>query len=397
MHVLVLPSWYPTSYQPLNGIFFKEQAVAVQRAGADVGVAYPDLRGVRTLNMGGLEESYLRPEATKENGVTTVRSYGWAIPKFPDLNRRLWLRQVHKLFQRYTSRFGMPDLVHAHSAVWAGVAAAELKRRYGVPYVLTEHSSAYARGRIKPWQVPYIKEAFRQADCALAVSEALATSVQSYVGAVEIAVVPNMVDTDFFQLPPATRSHTSRPPTKQGESFRFLVVAFLTANKGIDILLRAFAELRTRHPNVLLEIGGDGEQREALESLSTALGVQEKVHFLRELSREQVRDAMWRANCFVLPSYVETFGIVLVEAMATGLPVIATRCGGPTGFVTPQVGRLVEPGNVGELAGAMAAVSINPAQYSATGSRDVAVSRFHSEVVTQTLLDVYARVVRESS
>ena len=279
----------------------------------------------------------------------------------------------------------MPDLIHAHSAVWAGVAAAELKRRYGLPYVITEHSSAYARELFKAWQTPYLRTAFRQADYATAVSGALATSVKSYVGTARITVIPNMVDTDYFHLPPERKKETP---------FRFLVVAFLTANKGIDILIRAFAKVLEQHPDLLLDIGGDGTQREALETLTRLLDISRSVRFLGELSRKQVRNAMWQANCFVLPSYVETFGIVLVEAMSTGLPVVATHCGGPTGFVISEVGRLVEPGNVDKLAVAMEAVYMNPAQYNATSSRDYAVEHFHSDTVTQTLLDVYTRVIQ---
>ena len=387
MHVLVLPSWYPTRYQPLGGIFFKEQAVAVQRAGARVGVIYPDFRGVRTLAQGKLRQPYFGIQTTDEGGIPTVRSYHWAIPKLPRLARRRWVEQAYKLFRRYTERFGMPDLVHAHSALWAGVAAASLKERCGVPYVLTEHSSAYARDLVKLQEVTYVQTAFREAGCAVAVSEALAANVKRYVGAAvdDITVIPNMVDTDFFTLP-------SEPQTDH--PFRFLVVAFLTANKGIDVLIRAFAQVQKRHPDVLLEVGGDGEQRGELEALAASLGVQANVRFLGALSRTQVRDAMQQANCFVLPSYVETFGIVLVEAMTTGLPVVATRCGGPEGFVTPEVGRLVEPGEVGQLAEALEAVYLDPAQYTAAGSRAFAVGRFHSEAVADKLLDVYDRVVR---
>ncbi len=114
------------------------------------------------------------------------------------------------------------------------------------------------------------------------------------------------------------------------------------------------------------------------------------------LSREQVSDSMWRSNIFVLPSYVETFGVVLIEAMATGLPVIATRCGGPEDIVEPETGWLINPGDVEELTAALEHAYFNYHEIKKKESyiRDYAVDRFSGGTIASTLLKHYNSLLK---
>ena len=108
--------------------------------------------------------------------------------------------------------------------------------------------------------------------------------------------------------------------------FTFYAQAHLTPRKGFDILVRAFARRFRGDTSVQLVIGGAGESRHDLEGLVEVTGVHRQVTFLGGIPSDAVREAMWKANCFVLPSRAENFGVVLIEALATGLPVIFTRC-----------------------------------------------------------------------
>ncbi len=257
-HVLILPSWYPTRYAPLNGVFFQEQARALHKAGVQVGVIYPDLRSLRTLGLRSVLENRFQVALWDEDGIPTVRFHGWNPPS-ARLRGKLFVGLALRLAISYIERFGKPDLLHAHSVLWGGVAAREVGRRLGIPYVVTEHSSAFGRGLIQTWQEPLIRAAFQDASAVLAVSRSLARLLAPYAGEREIEVLPNMVDTDYFTLPPRPRVL---------DPFRFLTVAFLTPIKGIDILLRAFARAFKGNNRVVLEIGGDGPDRGALESLA---------------------------------------------------------------------------------------------------------------------------------
>ena len=101
---------------------------------------------------------------------------------------------------------------------------------------------------------------------------------------------------------------------------------------------------------------------------------------------------MWRANCFVLPSYAENFGVVLIEALATGLPVISTRCGGPEDIISGSVGILLEPGDERGLADALLAMRERPAPCD-KAVREYAVGRYGYSAVGPQLRDFYCRLL----
>jgi glycosyltransferase involved in cell wall biosynthesis len=167
----------------------------------------------------------------------------------------------------------------------------------------------------------------------------------------------------------------------------------LNQRKGIDLLLRALAHLIRNGQDVVLDIGGEGPEREALVLLARDLGIADRVNFLGLLSREGVRKAMQEAHLFVLPSSYETFGVAYIEAMACGLPVIATRCGGPEGFVTPDVGYLVPQSDENALATTIHDVFVNYHRFDGNEIRCYVVRRFGSDAVAKKLITIYERVV----
>ncbi|MCS3702311.1 glycosyltransferase [Salinibacter ruber] len=389
MHVLILPSWYPMHYAPTRGIFFQEQAQALHERDVKTGIIYPNFRGLKTLHFDKeVLRDHFQTSFSVEKGIPVYRFHGWN-PKFGRLRMWAFCRQSRRLMQKYVERHGKPELIHAHSAVWGGVAARELSQIYDLPYVVTEHSSAFLRGKIDEWQKAYIQKSFEDADAVWAVSSAFQRGLKPFTGEAEIGVIPNMVDTTFFQLPPRPRE--INPLT-------LLSVCWLTPNKGIDLLLKAFARTVQIGANVQLEIGGDGPEGDRLRSLARDLGVQEHVRFLGELSRKEVRRAMWRANAFVSASYVETFGIVLIEAMATGLPVVATQSGGPSDIVHSGVGQLVPTGDVQALSNGLSDM-INRVKTKGIDEpevRNYVKKNYSAEVVSQGLKSSYRAITRGS-
>jgi glycosyltransferase involved in cell wall biosynthesis len=170
-------------------------------------------------------------------------------------------------------------------------------------------------------------------------------------------------------------------------------VGLFDAVKGTDVLLRAFAQAFAGRGDVVLEIGGGGPLEPSLRALAAELGIAGQTTFLGLLTRAQVREAMWRADAFVLPSHIETFGVVVIEAMATGLPVASTACGGPQDTVVPgETGLLVPPGDPAALAAAMRRLHAERGAWAArAGSiRRRAEACFSHPVVVRRLLEVYA-------
>jgi len=385
-HIVLLPSWYPTDYSPTRGTFFQEQALALKEAGVRIGVIYVDFRSYRTLKLGKRLATHFQISERLEHGVITYRHHGWN-PLSARIRQKLTLRLTKRMWDMYTAKWGRPDIIHAHSAIWGGVTARAISRQTGIPYMITEHASGFARGLILDWQRKAIKDAFAHASTLITVSHSLKQSLQPYLprDASDVVIIPNMVDVSFF---------TMSPDLRNAHPFKFLTVASLNPNKGIDNLLKAFALAFKDNSNVALEIGGDGQQRQQLEQLTAQLNIEDQVTFLGHLSREAVRDSMWRANAFVLPSYIETFGVVLIEAMATGLPVISARSGGPEEIITSNTGLLVEPGNVTALAQAMRQLINEPHSLAdAISIRREIVSKYDRKVLVKRLMALYHGVI----
>jgi glycosyltransferase involved in cell wall biosynthesis len=382
MHILMLPSWYHTPERPWHGRFFENQAVALARAGARVGVAFVEMRSLRTLSGGALRQSHFQITSSEDRGVTSLRVKGWNPAAQTTTGAKFWALLSERLVLTYARRLGAPDIIHAQSALWAGRVAVRMGRKLSRPSVVTEHSSAVLRGALRSSERAEAAVVYRAADAVLAVSRVLATAVDAVSGAPRCRVVPNPVDFEFFTLPPALRKR---------EPFTFLCVCDLFGHKRVDQLIRAFAQVSAACTGVRLVIVGSGPDGHFLAALAHECGVAPHVEFTGGLPAAAVREQMWKANVLVQPSAFETFGVVLVEALATGIPVISTRSGGPADIVEPDLGWLIDVGDEGGLAKAM--VDATRGQVSERHLRDRARSRFSFENVAKDLFNVYADLV----
>lgn len=387
LHILIIPSWYPASSGDIVGSFFREQAIALAKRGLNVGVIHPNLRSLRRART--IFTGPYNMLAENDQGVQTFRSHGMAwFPRITRLSRWYWLRNGLRLFEQYVKEHGMPDIIHAHSMLNAGVLALDLHRRHGIPYVITEHSSAFARDLLSDEQMGLATSVATHAARRFAVSkpfcELLLHQLDKEPGVWE--EMPNIVNQAFLD-------HDLQRYTQKKQAFRFLTIALLTENKAIDNLLQAFANQFAKQDGVYLDIGGDGPERPSLESLAKATGILEQVRFLGSLSRTQVRDAMAAAEVFVLPSHYETFGVVVVEALALGKPVIATRCGGPESIIESGDGVLVPTRDVDALAKAMTHVFANMDRYDPVDIRERCRQRYSEDAVAARLTKVYRDVV----
>ncbi len=282
------------------------------------------------------------------------------------------------------------DLVHAHFIYPDGVVAHRLARRYGVPFVITEHA---------PWIPSWIgrRGVMREALSAAAAAQALtavSTSVRDSmaefgVDRTRVEVIPNGVDDRLFEL----GAVSERKP------HQLLYVGVINFNKGIDVLLRAMEMLLRRDvPVRLVAVGGafyrdTRLQQERLHGLAHELGLNGHVSFLGEQSPRDVARLMRESALLVLPSRAESFGSVLVEALACGTPVVSTRSGGPEDIVDPAVGTLVPPDDPAALADALAETLANLDRYSPVDLRDYAIRRFGWDPVVQRTLGVYQEVL----
>lgn len=388
VHILLLPSWYPSHPGDVNGVFFREQAIALAGAGCQVGVLAANLRSIKQWRQWRLTPT--KPKVSNDHGVDTLLIQGtnW-FPRLPWLSGQLHVRLLEKLFIHYCDQYGQPDVIHVHSMLPAGLGALRLAHQFGIPYVITEHSTAFARGLLSSQQVQQAGEIAQAATQRWAVSTPFARMLEQklQMPSCQWQTLPNMVAQSFLSTP---------LPQRDLEQFVFLNICLHTPNKNVHILLRAFAQRFKGAAGVELHLGGHGPQTEDLVDLAHRLGISSQVQFLGLLSRDHVRDAMARAHAFVLASQVETFGVVLIEALAMGLPLVATRCGGPEDIVTVANGLLVPPGDADQLGDAMAHVMQHASSYEPEQLRRDCVNRFSEHVVTRHLLSAYSSVIKHS-
>jgi glycosyltransferase involved in cell wall biosynthesis len=387
LKILVIPSWYP----PDGGYFFKEHSEALTKTGCDINVLVNRVIGIRRI--GRVEKGkWLQPYTGEENGLVVLRSVYWKIPGNERINIKLWKRSTVRLFRKYNNLYGRPDIILAHSAVWAGLAAAGINKEYNIPYIITEHRSFFvfnrgdARNMVKSFYIPHLKEAYNLCRRLIIVSEKMKSGLLELFPELEtkIEVIPNMVDGNYFNLPEQKRKE---------DPFIFLSAGRLATVKGLDVLISAFGELvkKTDH-KILLRIAGRGEMRGRLEQQVRLNGLSEKVNFSGRVSRDNMVKEMQEANCFVLSSSYEAFGIVLIEAMSTGLPVIATRSGGPENIIDEGCGFLVDPGSIADLSEAMLKMINEYDRFSPETIRERVLQKYGSSFITRKYLEVFRHI-----
>lgn len=281
------------------------------------------------------------------------------------------------------------DLVHAHFVYPDGVVASRLARRWRVPFVFSEHAP-WTGWLDRPGIARQALPAARAAAAILAVSSSVEQTIRDYAGSdPRVEVVPVGVDGDLFQPPANGHRNTDQ----------ILFVGFVNYTKGVDVLLDAIALLVGRGVAARLVLVGDAFyrdtrlQQERLRQHAAALDLGEHVVFAGRKTPGDVATMMGESAVVVLPSRAESFGAVLVEALACGTPVVATRCGGPEDIVTDEVGKLVPVGDAGALADALADVLSHPDAYDAERLRSYVLARFSWSGIVDRWLGIYRRIL----
>lgn len=338
LKILFITPWYPIDGRP-DGIFVQELARAVQRKNE-----------VAVLHHAG-KESTLRgvwrmAQDVQESAKFCLPIYRFWYRESPLPHSSFFLFGAWSLLgavRQLMQQGFRPDILHVHEYAFAAPALL-LRRRYDMPLVISEHSTTFMRRSLAAWQQRLARFAFRHADRVLPVSRALQEAIEGYGMAANFEIVPNVVDTNLFQPNP------QKVPQPQK---RLLFVGLLDRfhKKGIPHLLQALAQLH--RCDWQLDLVGDGPARAEYETLAATLGVADRVTFHGYQSKQQVAQFMRASDIFVLPSLFETFGVVLIEALASGLPVVATHTPGPSELITEETGILVPPGDAEALATAL--------------------------------------------
>jgi glycosyltransferase involved in cell wall biosynthesis len=337
--VLFLASWYPNRTNPVLGVFVRNKAKAISHV-CDVAVLYV------TEDSSLVDETYDVTVDT-EDGIPTFRVY-FALPSQPWLrgllyNLRFWTG-YYKGWKAVKHHWGTPDVVHAHVVERSGFVALAIKYLKGIQYVITEHSTpdiAYVKGETSSTQFRFrrIKKLiYRECGAANVDSSPSRTYLEKLGMPGSIRVIPNVVAVD-------DRFKDRKPRNRDDGKFIATHISILNERKNVADIIRVFSTLYHEHGrrSIELHILGEGVQRQELEALAAELKVLDTCIFFHGfVSNDEKLSLLTGSDVHILNSNDEGFSVVTAEAIAYGVPVIATRCGGPEDFVTPTTGILID-------------------------------------------------------
>ncbi len=379
---LVFAKQYPSSLEPVRGTFVARQ-VAATAPWIDWRVIAPVPWAPRAVS-----RAVRRPQPPLHEVVAGVDV---AHPRYLVGPMRIGYRRAAAAMARGSARAmsealrGGVDFVHAHGLYPSGCAAAALVRGR-VPLVLTLHGSDLYAQLTDERIVEEMSAAARAAARVVCVSAPLADDTARALGLRRdaIAVIPDAYDDDRFAF--VERERRAGPAA-------LVSVGRLEPVKGQDVLLEAFAHLVRSGTDATLTLVGDGSRRERLEDMARELGVQDRVRFPGQLVGGALVSALTSADLYVQPSRREGFGVSLVEAMATGLPVVATRSGGPRDIVGASDGILAAPGDADALTTAIAEALGRLPSFDARAIADGVRCRYSRAAVGELLHEFYESVV----
>ena len=375
-------------------------------------VYFPRVNGVSTsiqtlrhgLREAGHDSLLVAPDYPGAPGDPTIqRVAGWAVPRDPE-DRLMRLRALAGALERLSSRD--IDVVHIHTPFLAHRAGVRWARRHGVPVVETYHTlfegyfHHYLPWLPRAWLALLARRISRrqcdQVGAVIAPSTAMRDKLREYVVAAPIQVIPTGLPLEDFQ-------------DGDGEAFRrrhdiplnkslLLYVGRVAHEKNIGFLISTLTHLRNVHPDAMLLIAGEGPALPALKAQAAAQGLAGQVRFLGYLQRgAPLHDCYRAADVFVFASRTETQGLVLLEAMALGIPVVAQAHLGTADVLREGQGALIAPDDPAAFAKKIAGLLSDRAKARRLGERgQIYAQEWSTARMTQRMLDLYASLGAET-
>ncbi len=369
--VLFLASWYPSEKKPFNGIFIYKHARAIAQTNNKVSVL--------SIEVHSLTETKI-VEDTREK-VLQVKVL------FPSKRGRLQARARFKAFMfgfNYLKNRQKIDIVHANVTLPAGIVARRIKKKYGIPYVITEHSTIYlptSTFDLPFYKKPFVKSALKNSSAVFPVSKDLEKNLKLISAQSVFKVVPNVVDTEIFSI-------------RNEPSFgvRYLHISNLSEQKNIEELLEVFKNFQTEFPNSQLTIVAE-TGKEAAETLIEKFNLTH-TQILSGLDELGVAKVMREHDVFVLFSLTENLPCVLIEAQSCGLSIVSSDVGGISEIVDDDsLGILVPSRDKSAFYKALSYTAQNLNQYKKESIRERAIRTYSNQVIAQQYLTSYTEVL----
>lgn len=379
MKILVLASWYPDRINPINGIFIKEQVRALKQVGIIPIVFYPYDKSIKK----GKCEKFI------EEGIYIYRANTDYL-KNTKISKIFSIAKSIKLLNKLVRKNNV-DLVHCQVCYTAGFIACIYNKFFNkIPYVITEHSSKVEEFSNKRYNKFLFYRSYKNAKYVITVSKYLALELYKLNFKMKNKVIGNVVDTSSYNINISSKNNTTN-------KWNIIFIGLMVESevKGLQYFIPALSNFMMNNLNydITFNIVGDGPKRQKYESMCKKLGIYNKCKFYGKVDKSLIPNFIEKNDFLVLPSVKETFGSVLVEAMAGGKPVLATKCGGPEDFVNEKVGILVEPKSKKALEDGLKYIFDNYNNFNPEYIRQYAENNFNYESIGIRLKKLYSEIL----
>ena len=378
-HIIFLARWYPHRYDPMFGLFVQRHAEAASLFN-DITAVYVHacerLQVNKTTSQQACKFEIVR---TLENNVDTIRVY-YKKPK----NKILSLLRFYRANMKALKMCKPADMIHVHILTRLGIVAWIQKLLHKTPYIITEHWSRYLPGNDFGGFLRklFTKIVVRNAETVTTVTENLAIAMQNHgLKNDNYVVLPNVVNLDMFH--PKSTDATSLVPTI------IHISCFEDKSKNISGLLESLKIIDDKGIDFQCTLIGEGMDLDLMKEKVKELQLINKVSFTGLLQGQALADELSSGDFLVLSSNYENMPVVILEALASGLPVVSTNVGGIKEMVDESKGILVEPKNKEALAEAIIKMIETHKNYDANYLRNSVIEKYGYESVGRFLLRLY--------
>ena len=398
MKVLVVSHLYPSTANEVAGIFVHDQVRALVKQGVEVMVVSPvPWAGFPVRYLGPKWKAYSRvPFEQTWEGIKVYYPRYLVFPRakfFASSGWRLYYG-IRRVVEQIYDEFPF-DLIHAHVAMPDGYGSALLARRFGVPFVVTIHGQDFYqtvyRSHASKQAVGFV---LRQASRIVVVSQILRTLAQQHFKGIDskVVVVSNGIDLEKINDICSADENSNRVLPV------VVSVSNLIKRKAIDVNIQAIARLKKKYPELQYWIVGSGSEEQFLKETASRLGVASRVHFFGRQPHRKALEYIANGGIFSLPSWDEAFGVVYIEAMALGKPVVGCQREGPSSFVEHgKTGILVKCKDVDSVVEALDFLLSHPAEAASMGrrARKMVLQNYTWQRNAEKNLEIYREVLSE--
>ena len=366
--ILHIPSWYPNKDDVQLGIFIENQIELLNE----------DVNNIVLYLQGRKESKIIESSISVKNKVTRI-IVTYPAGKNIFSKTRNFLNSVTTGLAKLIELNQKIDLVHCHVAgknLW--IAQKYFKE---LPCLLSEHWSGFLNGNFElqpQWKQKITLKRMNKCAAIFTVSEQLKSALTTLPLTLPIEVIGNVI------------SASTPKEAIQKNSFKLLVVCDLIDTvKNIRGMITAFEKVKLKQPEATLTIIGDGADYELISDQIQALNLTNFVFLMGRLSQEEVLSHYEKYDVLIVNSWVETFSMVTLEALSTGLPVIATKCHGPEQFITSENGLLIPLNEPKALVEALEQIARNIEKYPPEKIRKSVEKWTNPELIKQAIFTQY--------